>query len=149
MNRKIIATLKRIAAENGGLLLPGAVVNAARPVSSVLHSRFEWDDSKAGEAYRIWQARQLIRVCVEVIPQTDKPVEVFVSLTSDRDDGGYRMQTKVLSDAEMRKQLLADALAELEVFREKYARLRELAVVFASIRKARKQLRRGKAWRGR
>lgn len=149
MKPSIITTLKQIAAENDGLLMPEMVVDAARPVSSPLHSRFEWNDGKAAEAYRIWQARQLIRVCVEVVPQAGVSSEVFVSLTSDRREGGYRIQTEVLSDAKMRKQLLADALAELQLFREKYARLRELAVVFAAIHKVGKQSRRGKACRGR
>lgn len=130
----IIRELKQIAAENDGLLLPEQVVRAARPKTSPLHSRFEWNEGRAAHAYRIWQARQLIRVVVEHIPQSREPTEVFVSLTTDRKDGGYRIQTEVLSDRQMRTQLLADALAELELFREKYRKIRELASVFAAIR---------------
>lgn len=130
----IIRELKQIAAENDGLLLPEQVVRAARPKTSPLHSRFEWNEGRAAHAYRIWQARQLIRVVVEHIPQSREPTEVFVSLTTDRKDGGYRIQTEVLSDRQMREQLLADALAELELFREKYRKIRELASVFAAIR---------------
>jgi hypothetical protein len=135
----IIVTLKKLASENDGLLMPEDVVDAARPLSSPLHSRFEWDNGKAAEAYRIWQARQLLRVCIETIPQSDNPVEVFVSLSSDRKEGGYRIQTQVLSDAQMRNQLLADAMAELALFREKYSRLKELASVFKAIRKVSKR----------
>lgn len=131
----IVVTLKKLAEDNDGILLPEQVVEAARSVKSPLHSRFEWDDGKAAESYRIWQARHLLRICVEYIKESKHPVEVFVSLTSDRGQGGYRVQTEVLSNAEMRRQLLADALAELEVFRNKYARLRELAIVFQAIRK--------------
>lgn len=139
MNPKILKELKRIATENDGVLMPETVVDEARRVSSPLHSRFEWDNSKAGEAYRIWQARQLIRVVVEVIAGTDEKAEVFVSLTSDRKEGGYRVITDVLSDAQMREQLLRDALSELELFRDKYKRLRELAAVFAAIKKVRRK----------
>lgn len=131
----IIVVLKRLANENDGLLLPEQVVEAARPPASPLHSRFEWNNGKAAEKYRIWQARQLLRVCVETIPQSKEPVEVFVSLSRDRKEGGYRIQTEVLSDAEMRRALLSDALSELELFREKYARLRELSLVFQAIRR--------------
>lgn len=138
---KIVVVLKRLARENDGLLLPEQVVEAARPITSPLHSRFEWNNGRAAEKYRIWQARQLLRVCIETIPQSKDPVEVFVSLSADRREGGYRVQTEVLSDADMRRMLLSDALAELELFREKYARLRELAIVFKAIRQIGKRNR--------
>ena len=133
----VIAELKKLAQDNGGLLQPEIVVEAARPKSSPLHSRFEWDDSVAGQQYRIWQARQLIRVSVEVITGSEEPMNVFVSLTPDRakESGGYRVMTHVLSRKEMREQMLSDALAELQCFREKYARLKELAGVFEAIKK--------------
>jgi len=134
----VIAVLRQIADENDGILMPEKVVEAARPASSILHSKFEWNNSKAAQAFRLWQARQLIRVCVEFIPQSKRATEVFVSLTPDRKSGGYRVQTEVLSDRQMLAQLLADALAELELFRQKYARLKELAAVFAAIRRVRK-----------
>jgi hypothetical protein len=139
MKNKTIAELKRIAIENGGLLKPEIVVEEARPKSSPLHSRFEWDDSVAGQQYRIWQARQLIRVSVELLAGTDEKMDVFVSLKTDRKDGGYRVMSQVLSDAEMRAQMLADALSELELFRDKYQKLKELAEVFSVIRKVKKK----------
>ncbi len=139
MKNKVINELKRIADENDGLLKPETVVDEARPVNSPLHSRFEWNNTKAGEAYRIWQARQLIRVVVEVISAAGEKENVFVSLSSDRRESGYRVMTSVLSDAQMRNQMLSDALAELELFQDKYKRLRELAAVFSAIRKVRKK----------
>lgn len=137
MKSKVITELKRIAAENDGILQPETVVDEARPVSSPLHSRFEWDNSVAGQAYRIWQARQLIRVVVEVLPGTDELSEVFVSLTPDRKGGGYRIMADVLSHEDSRKQLLRDAMKDLELFRDKYRRLKELTEVFRAIRKIR------------
>lgn len=135
----IVQTLKQLAEENGGLLLPEQVVDAARPVSSPLHSKFEWSDSKAAQEYRLWQARQLLRVCVELIPQSKTATDVFVSLKSDRREGGYRQLVEVLSSKQMRAQLLSDALDELNWFREKYSHLRELAQVFSAIRKVRRK----------
>lgn len=134
---KVVAELKRIAKENGGLLQPETVVDEARDESSPLHSRFTWDNTEAAHRYRIWQARQLIRVLVEVIAGTDETCEVFVSLSPDREreSGGYRIMTEVLSDADMRNQMLGDALDELSLFREKYRKLKELAAVFSAIKK--------------
>ena len=138
---KVVLELKRIARDNGGFLQPETVVAEARPASSPLHSRFEWDNTAAGQQYRIWQARQLIRVTVELLAGTKQVTEVFVSLppARARESGGYRIMADVLSDADMRSQMLADALAELELFREKYRRLKELASVFAAIKRVRKK----------
>ncbi len=102
---KVITELKRIANKNGGLLQPETVVESARPASSPLHSRFEWDNTVAGQQYRIWQERQLIRVSVEIIiPSMEKPTDVFVSLSTDREkeSGGYRIMVDVLTDKQMR-----------------------------------------------
>lgn len=134
---QVVTELKRIAKDNGGLLQPETVVEESRPATSPLHSRFEWDNTVAGQQYRIWQARQLIRVTVEVLAGTNEVTEVFVSLTPDREreSGGYRVMLSVLSNAEMRAQLLADARAELTVFQTKYRQLTELAAVFAAIKK--------------
>ena len=141
MKNEVIRELKRLAKANDGLLQPEAVVAAARPLTSPLHSRFEWDNSVAGQQYRIWQARQLIRITVEVMQQTGESMNVFVSLTPDRDreSGGYRVLTDVLSDSQMRQQMLEDAMEELNLFREKYKKLRELSEIFSAIKKVGKR----------
>lgn len=131
--------LKRIAEKHGGILKPEVVVQEARSKKSPLHSRFCWDDSKAAHEYRIWQARQLIRVVVETIEGVEGRHEVFVSLTTDRKESGYRVMTEVLNSAQMRARMLDDALRELEFFQHKYRRLKELADVFAAVRKVRKR----------
>jgi len=136
-NKNVIVELKRIAKKHGGLLQPEMVVESARPASSPLHSRFEWNNTVAGHQHRIWQARQLIRVSVEMIPGTEMETDVFVSLSPDREkeSGGYRMMADVLSDEQRRAQMFSDALAELESFRERYKQLKELAQVFDAISK--------------
>lgn len=132
--------LRRIANRHNGILRPADVVEAARPDDHPLHGCFTWDDSEAAEQYRLWQARELIRVAVIVLPGKDrKPVEVraFVSLAPDRekDGGGYRSTEKVLTDDGMRALLLADAIKELNRIRAKYGVLRELAGVFSELDK--------------
>ncbi len=130
--------LERIAKANGGILQPSMVVDAARPASSPLHSRFEWDDNEAADKYRIWQARQLISIAVDVIDGSDIEERLWVSLKSDRDNvGGYRSMIAVLSNADSRAQLLQDALEDMRVFESKYRHLQELAEVFESIRHVR------------
>lgn len=130
----VITELRKIAKAHGGRLRPEDVVEAARPVGAPLHSRFQWDNTKAAEAYRVWQARHLIRACVEYMPHTEKRTEVFVSLTTDRNkDGGYRDVRVVLNNPTQREQMLSDAMAEMKSFKEKYASLKELADVFTAM----------------
>jgi hypothetical protein len=91
-----------------------------------------WDDTEAARQYRLWQARELIQIVVTVLPNTNKPVRVYVSLESDRDKegGGYRELTSVLSDAVRRKALVAEALAEFDRWKRKYETLVELSKIF-------------------
>ena len=140
-NGKIVGFLKQLAENSGGALSPEEVVRAARPASSPIHDQFEWDDTEAAKRYRLMQAGELLRVSVEVIePDGCDPyvVRAFTSLSPERGGKSYRTSVSVLSNKEMRKQMLADALAELESFERKYATLKELSSVFAAIRKARK-----------
>jgi hypothetical protein len=48
-------------ADDQGRIEPQGVVDVARDVNNVLHEDFEWDDDAASDAYRIEQARRLIR----------------------------------------------------------------------------------------
>jgi hypothetical protein len=137
-NPGVVNELKRIANEHDGLLEPVHVVEAASSAASPLHSQFEWDDTVAGHQYRLWQARQLISIVVEFIDTGKKkePVKMFVSLKSDRyEDGGYRPLSVVLRTAELRNQLLEEALQEMQTFKRKYAQLKELVRVFQEMEK--------------
>lgn len=141
MANRTLEELKRIAAEHGGVLMPADVVESARPKNSPLHSRFTWDDNEAAEKYRLWQARQLIAVTVSYIgPEREgaERMRVFVSLTSDRVDGGYREVEAVMIDPGQREIMMADALEEMERFQKKYADLQELAEVFSAMKRARR-----------
>jgi hypothetical protein len=62
-NKKLAAIKKRLAELHAkhGNITPEMVVTDARDPRSPLHARFDWDDSTAAEAYRIIQARVLIK----------------------------------------------------------------------------------------
>jgi hypothetical protein len=102
--------LERLAQQNGGLLMVDDVVEEARDPQSVLHRHFQWDDDKAAEAYRKQQARQLIqKVTVTIEKAPDVHIRAFVSLSTDQyEGGGYRLTANVLSDDNLKAQLLHD-----------------------------------------
>ena len=124
------------ALRSNGLLLPERVVEWAKAhPESALHSQFEWDDSEAAKAYRLWQARKVIAVYVVAEDGQRK----FVSLTIDRKAGGYRAMEDVMKEEDLRKVLVRDALSEFKRVRAKYEHIRELASVYAEIDKADEQ----------
>lgn len=55
----VVAAINKL--EKAGRLTPAEVVDAARNPKSPLHAYFEWDNDRAADAYRLGQARQLIR----------------------------------------------------------------------------------------
>ncbi len=60
-DNKVARALEDLASPDDGSILAQDVVDAARPEGSPLHSHFTWDDSIAADAYRVEQARRLIR----------------------------------------------------------------------------------------
>jgi hypothetical protein len=116
-----------------GVLKAEDVVEHARNPKTALHRHFEWDDTEAARQYRLDQARRLIRVFVVVEPaRGESAVRAFVSLSTDRrkDGGGYRPIADVVADKDLYRQLLDDAIRELQGMQSKYQRIRELDPVF-------------------
>ena len=102
--------LERMAKKHRGLLMVDDELEAARDENCVLHKHFEWDDTEAAEQYRREQARTLIQKCkITIANAPSVSVRAFVSLSDDqRTGGGYRLTAEVLSDTQMRDQLLRD-----------------------------------------
>lgn len=130
-----IQTLVSIAQQHNGLLKAENVLEEAKHEDSPLHDSFEWDDSIAGQSFRLLQARFLIQAAVRYLPEGPREdVRVFVSLSSDRNysagGGGYRLLTDVISDEQLYKELLDDAMKEYITFRKKYETVKELQPLF-------------------
>jgi hypothetical protein len=89
--------LERIRAQHGGHLQAEHVVDAARPQNSVLHPHFEWDDSRAGEQYRLIQARQLIKIVIAPQRVSSETVVVPFYVNEEKGDG-YVSIVEVMSD---------------------------------------------------
>lgn len=132
---RIARELEKIQRKTNGLLTAEAVVEYAQAhPDSALHTQFEWDDTAAARKWRLEQAGQIIRLQVKVIAENTAPIRAFVSLSSDRKArAGYRSVEDVLTDAELSKQMLADALDDLNSVRRKYGNLKQLAGVWRAI----------------
>lgn len=152
----ITEELRFIQNNNSGTLLPSHVVEYAKDPETLLHKKFEWEDSVAGHQYRLWQARQVIRLELIIVdsksvtpgkifinmegidPEQGKSTRAFISLTIDRKGeikNGYRSIEDIISDEYLRDQMLEDARRDMNLFRRKYNMLKELSDVFDAMDK--------------
>ena len=121
---------------SGGILRPAEVVKFALNPETVLHERFEWDDTEAAAQYRLEQARRIIRFTVHVVQEGKPPIRTYVSLESDRaQHDSYRSVVDVMMNHGLRTTLLAQALREAESWRARYEHLAELQPVIRAIAK--------------
>jgi hypothetical protein len=108
-----------------GALTPQIIVDAARPVRSKLHRCFEWDDTKAAEAYRRSQAGEMLRRIV-VVYDDDKDeqqtIRAFVSIKQGDSDRYYTSMARVVDDEDLlenvRDQIAADLLEVKERWKQ-------------------------------
>ena len=120
--------------QDRGELTPQNVVDEARPDDHPLHSRFEWDNELAGEAYRRVQASELIR-SVKIVyaesPQGEqKRIRAFSSLHEASEDAGatgYKPTEEIVADDFSRQLLMRQCKREIDQLRSKYGHLQEFA----------------------
>lgn len=124
--------LQAVRAERGSLT-PETVVEAARPESHPLHSRFEWDDSVAGHEYRKVQAAELIRsVRVTYGKESDgqpKSVRAFVPVRGESPQSVYEPIEEVMQDDFSRRLVLQQCRREWLTFERKFGHLEEFASI--------------------
>lgn len=118
-----------------GQLTAQDVVDVARDETSPLHSRFEWNDKIAGEAYRRAQAAELIRtvkISYAETPEGDQRwVRAWSAFPESPDQQGYVPTEEVMQDPFASKLLLRQAERELKAFQRKYGHLKEFADLVA------------------
>lgn len=137
--QRIGQALAKIAADGGGRLTPNAVVEAARNARSPLHRHFEWDDLKAADAYRLEQAREIIRV-IRLDDGAEEPARAFLSV---KDDAGvsYRTSQEVSGSLDLQLAVLKQAERDLDAFQKRYRELTEICEDVMSAREKVKERR--------
>lgn len=139
--KSITEELELIRVMNDGFLDPIKVEDYAQNPSTLLHNKFEWDDTEAAYQFRLEQARRIIRLELILLPLPDgtksgKEVRAFISLIVDRKaDGnrGYRTLLDVMSDPDLRAQALEVAYRDMIIFLRKHRYLSELSKVFKAM----------------
>ena len=114
IDNKTAAEALRAIQDEEGRLTPDTVLRAAKNPRHPLHDVFEWNDAKAGHAWRVEQARALIaRVRLEITEsEVVKRIIAYVrDPEADADAQGYRATVLLADDKE---QARAAVLAEIE-----------------------------------
>ena len=112
---------------------PENVLDKARDDSTELHKCFEWDNSIAGEKYRLIQARDVIRhFVIEYKKDEEEPQKIRtyqISTTTNQ----YKPTRVILQNPDEYSALLERAKDELRDIQRRYNTLAELEEVFAAI----------------
>lgn len=166
MEQKIIFKSKHINPEDAQIygeelikisnsigLTPENVIEQAKSKSNPLHDYFEWDNSLASEKWRKQQARFLINEISWVIEKQDyKTKEVTFKITpafesvnvineSGESNKEYKPIYEIMNQEDLRRQVLSNAIREIDFWQNKYRELRELTPIFNVINKTKKKFK--------
>ena len=133
--------LQELRDQNNGLTA-SIIIEDAKKKKSVLHGAFDWNDTSAAHQWRLHSARHLMR-SVEIVSTNAEgdtrslPAFVFVKT---EEGPRYESLARVLSNDEMRIQVINRALKEFEQWQDRYKEYEEFLSVFESFDKTRKRL---------
>jgi hypothetical protein len=107
-----------------------------------LHNLFEWDDKIAGEQYRLHQAVKIINyieveVKGELIPRYES---VIITNGGGKLKREYYDNKQIISNEDLRQQMVRTALSNLEGWKIKFQYYNELKPIVISINNTKKKL---------
>ena len=136
--------LEAIRKKKGGKYSPVDVVTAAKAANHPLHKEFEWNDKKAAAEQRLERASYLVRSLEVVVSDTKdttiKTVRIrkYQSLGTGSENGKesrYHDTQEVLSDAELRKQVMVKIWQQLLSLQRQYTDYTEFTAIWVAIDK--------------
>lgn len=117
----------------GDNLTPDNVLEVAKDESNVMHNMFEWDDTVAGQKYRLWQARNIIsNIRVNIISDDSEKRKIRAFVTTKKDTV-FEPIEKVVKDTDRYAILLNNAYRELNYIKYKYDTLAEIQELLKDI----------------
>lgn len=138
---KIVAKELLQIQKSSAVITPKSVVHRAADPKSPLHKFFEWNNTKAAEKYREYQARQLI-LSVYIVDSEDEnafPVRAFVNLKPEADgegfipDQGYISTRSIAGKQDYENQVLNYAKDQLTQWKGRFGHYREFFQVVRAI----------------
>jgi hypothetical protein len=156
LNQERINEILKIESEKG--LTAEKLLQEASKKLSPLHDLFEWDDSEAAHLYRLQQARVVINEIKVIIENKEyyafENVQVAVpnSLVNGIENLDeppitqrvYKPIVEILSDKDLRNQIISSALRQHEYWERQNEKYSELTPIVKSAKKVREELQ--KKW---
>lgn len=119
--------------EERGSLTPALLVEVARDPNHPLHHRFEWDDTKAAEKWRLEQAGALLRVTYAPVKGQPRDLRAFMAVRGDSAPTSEYVPTEeALADEFTRTLILRQFDREWKAFKRRYSDLAEFADLIIS-----------------
>lgn len=136
--------LVELTKRNHGNLTSVIVLADAKNVESPIHNLFEWDNSKAAEQYRRYQAKSMAKSLILVrVDEQKKRVErtpfvttVTISHSDGREHDAYVSTKQSRENPDYRRQVVERALAELARWIERWGDVQELTDLTLSVRQS-------------
>ena len=134
--------------ESKGLTAENLLETAKNP-KSPLHEFFDWDDSEAANKWRLAQARILINEVKVIIENKEYYAFENVQIATTDNSGGkestesirvYKPVIEIMSQEELRKQVISAALRQLSYWEEQNSKYNELKPIIKTASKVRKDL---------
>jgi len=127
--------LMEIREKNKDKLKPEFVLEDATSEDSPLHNSFEWDDKKAAHQHRLKIAQKMLQFLVIIEFGDEKlepPIRAVLSIEKNN-ERYYQTSAKVLTDMELRQQILEEGDRELIAWKIKYSQYEEFHKIFEAI----------------
>lgn len=131
----VIGEVLRLRDENGGTLTERLLVDAASDPTSPLHALFEWDNERAGDGFRVIQARLLINR-VKITISEGEQLRVMPAFVSITDGAGKRVRVgseRALANPDLLAQVLAETRQQLNGLRNRLSAFDQTAGVVEAL----------------
>ena len=150
ITEKVIKEILEVKEKKG--LTAEEVINKAQNKKSSLHDLFEWDDSIAGEKYRLQQARVLINE-VKIIVNTEEYYafeNVSLSVEEDNSDKPesvrqYFTRKEIIDSIDFRQQIIQRAYNNILYWKRQYECYSEFQPIIDGINKVQEMMDQEKA----
>lgn len=117
------------------------VLEKAKDENTELHKCFDWDDTSAGEKFRLIQANKIISsisIVVNKDTENEKAIKKYVKVKTIEDKSVFKSIVEVLENDEEYKQIVDKAETEFINYKQKYEELLDLKdlkdIIFRNMR---------------
>jgi len=143
ITKEVIEEILQIEKEDG--LTATNLLERAKDKESPLHKFFDWSDVKAGVKWRLHQARLLLNEIKVIVNEIEMPgIESVIvktnTLSEEEAERVYKPINEILSNEDLRVQVIRTALTHIEYWKNQYSIYGELKPIVTSIEKTKKSL---------